>query len=889
MVTRTQAIKAFLANCGAPADLVAHYNENMECQVYVDKRDSIVIKDNEFRGEKYMTYQCRETGVIYKPFRIPWDSMNEGAHYDDPPMTFDLAEYAVGIGLTGWDWKNKQSVWVGYDFDSLLNHKQGLSKEELAEIYEKIKNLPYATIRTSTTGSGYHIYVYVEGADSKTHTEHQSLARSILSKMSVDTGLDLQAKVDQFGQILWVWASKMTPEGLQLVKKGEVLKEIPLNWREHSGVVTGRRSRLRPDLIDDSEIDNFNELAKRRLMTPLDDKHRRVIEELNKITEYDTYWNCDYGMLITHTLALKEVHTKLSLKGPFETATTGSSTKNCFAFPLEDGSWSVRRHGRGVTEALTWTRDSGDWTQCYYNRVPDFPTACKIHGGLEDKDGSFYFEKVEDAAAAARAMEVEVNLAPNMTNRSARLSLHAKTDKLIFEVDAFPQDQTVSGWIKKPKSYQFMSHETVRNVDKIETDTSEEDIRHCVTPEGADAGFFIRGLGDTWIEEPRTNVLSVISSMGYTLREREMEIGRLTKNYWILVNEPFKPEYPGGRRWNKNAAQLRYTRREDATNLHYPTWMAVLNHLGRGLDEAIRENSWCMQHGLSTGGDYLKCWIASIIQYPKQPLPYLFFYGKENTGKSTFHEAIDLLMTKGVMRVSTALESSSNFNGEVEGAVLGIIEELNLSNKRGGPVINKIKDWVTSRKISIHRKGETPFMNENTMHFAQFSNDPNAAPVFSGDTRIVVIPVYPLENEIPKMEMTRRLEEEAQDFTTELLDLEIPETAGRLRIPVIETDSKELLADSNVSDIERFVQSDVFKIDGACVSVNDMWESFSSQNDTTHLTMGIFNKQVALLTGAVRGKYGLAKTMHWANVSLNSEEPPSDPYTVINGYLKKGI
>ena len=889
MVTRTEAIKEFLAGCGAPADLVALYNHDMECQVYVDKMNNQVLKDREFRGKKYLAYQCSETGTIYKPFRIPWDSMTENANYSDPEMTFDLCKYAEGVGLTGWDWVNKNSVWVGYDFDSMVNHKKGLTEEELTSIFKSIYDLPYATIRTSTTGSGYHIYVFVEGANSKTHTEHQSLARSILNKMSLDTGLDLQAKVDQLGQILWVWAKKMTPQGLQLIKKGEVLKNIPLNWREHIGVVNRRSTKTKPDIISDEEVDGFNDLARRRLMTPLDDKHRRIIEELGKVEGFDTYWNSEHGMLITHTSALKEVHAKLSLKGPFETATSGSSTKNCFAFPLEDGAWSVRRHGRGVIEASTWSRDTGDWTQCYYNRIPNFQTACKMHGGVEDVDGSYVFANAEMAGKAAREMEVLVELNPSLALRSARLRVHNKTERLIVEIEGSNNDPVVPGWIKKPKGHQFMSDKPVVGVDKIETETSEEDIRHCVTPDGADAGFYIRGADGSWIDEPRTNVLSALSYAGYSFKEREMEIGRLTRNYWTLISEPFSPEYPGGRKWNKNAAQLKWPKKEDATNLKYPTWTILFDHLGRGLDEPIKSNKWCVENGINTGGDYLKCWIASIVQYPRQPLPYLFFYGKENTGKSTFHEAVDMIFTKGVERIASALQSTSNFNGEIEGAVLGIIEELSLSSKRDGPVIQKIKDLVTSRRVSLHRKGETPYMINNTLHIAQFSNDINAAPVFTGDTRIVVIPVFPLTNEIPKMEMERRLMQEAQDFTTELLSIEIPEANGRLRIPVIVTDAKETLADSNVSDIERFIMSDIYKRDGACVSVAAVWESFCGQYDVSHLTLNMFNKIISQQMGVLKGKYGIAKNMHWANITLNPEEPASEPYTVINGYLKKGV
>jgi hypothetical protein len=510
-----------------------------------------------------------------------------------------------------------------------------------------------------------------------------------------------------------------------------------------------------------------------------------------------------------------------------------------------------------------------------------------MHGGVEDMDGSYAFQSVTAALKAAKELEADLEVDSAYYTRRAALRVHKKTERLVIEIEGHASDHPIPGFIKKPKVHLQVTSKVVRGVDKIEVETSEEEIRHCVTSEGADAGFFIKGISGEWIEEPRTNTLSVISSMGFSMTEREMEIGRITRNYWTLISEPFQPEYPGGRKWNKDAAQLRFGRKADNNNLYYPTWMAMLNHLGRGLDDPIREDKWCNNNGILTGGDYLKCWIASIIQYPTQPLPYLFFYGKENIGKSTFHEAIDILFTKGVIRVATMLQSTNNFNGEIAGAVLGIIEELNMSDKRNGHIINKIKDLVTSRKVSLHHKGDTPYMVQNTLHFAQFANTLGAAPVFTGDTRIVVIPAYSLTSEIPKEEMMERLEQEAIDFTTELMDLEIPKPTGRMRIPVISTDAKEMLADTNLTEIEQFCKNDLYHRDGTCVSVEDVWKTFCSQYDVTGLTISTFNKHVSVGMDAVKGKYGAMRTIHWANMTLNPDEPASQPYISVNGSLIK--
>ena len=51
--------------------------------------------------------------------------------------------------------------------------------------------------------------------------------------------------------------------------------------------------------------------------------------------------------------------------------------------------------------------------------------------------------------------------------------------------------------------------------------------------------------------------------------------------------------------------------------------------------------------GIKTGADYGLLWAANMLREPYKKLPYLFFYGGEDCGKSTYHEAFEFLMTKG--------------------------------------------------------------------------------------------------------------------------------------------------------------------------------------------------------------------------------------------------
>src|SRR6185436_3706655 len=156
IVTRTQAIKNFLRNTATEfnRDLAALYDEYLECQVNVAQDNGERVEGN-YQGKGWHGWT---DGVqTWKSFRIPYEAKSN-PHYDDPKMTFALEDHVEGIGLTGWNWKERKSIWVAYDFDSITGHKQGLTSEQLQEVLEKAKAISWVEIRRSTSGKGFHIY-----------------------------------------------------------------------------------------------------------------------------------------------------------------------------------------------------------------------------------------------------------------------------------------------------------------------------------------------------------------------------------------------------------------------------------------------------------------------------------------------------------------------------------------------------------------------------------------------------------------------------------------------------------------------------------------------------------------------------------------------------------
>ena len=316
--------------------------------------------------------------------------------------------------------------------------------------------------------------------------------------------------------------------------------------------------------------------------------------------------------------------------------------------------------------------------------------------------------------------------------------------------------------------------------------------------------------------------------MPNAIHEINKILGNCVLESWTLVNEPFQDEYLGDRKWNRNAAQFRVLPKEGT----FGTWTRILEQCGRGLDDAVSEDSWCVLNSILTGADYLKVWIASLLQCPKEQLPYLFFYSKEErTGKSTFHEAISKLITKGYMRADAALISGAGFNGELENAILCAVEETNL--QKVAAARNRLKDWVTSSTLLLHPKGKTPYQITNTTHFVQTGNNTGECPIFTGDSRICMIHVPPLElmDMIPKKQLHLQLEREAPAFLYEILGVELPPTDDRLNLPVVDSNIKIETAKSNRSPIEVFLDEEIHYVPGSKVPYAELFIKFQNWID----------------------------------------------------------
>ncbi len=828
--TRAQAIKHMLTARTVP-DLAALYHAGMETQVNVAQDDG-QAKDG-YSGKGKGTYT---DGVeTWYTFRCPENAWNEPKDNSDKEMTYSLADHADAIGMTGWCFSERRSLWFGYDFDAIVGHstkhKKVLTDEQLAEVSAKAQALPWVQVRRSTSGSGLHLYVYLEVPEpTKNHDEHAALGRAVLGMMSSQVGFDFEAKVDACGGNLWVWGRKQKgTNGLTIVKHMDHrLATLPAGWRQHLRVIKGERKKTLPEFAMDDAA-GFDEMAGQMPRVPLDEEHQKLVTFLQN-RKSGGWWDADHHMLVTHTGLLEEAHEVCGFKGKFQTISdkTNMSDQNCYMFPTRGGSWIVRRYTKGVAEAPSWEQDGRGYTKCYFNKEPDLRTAARASEGTETAQGAFAFTELALAIDALKLLGGALEGPNCIINRQAKIAPHKDGKRVVVEVEHDPKDRPddLKGWyLEKGKWRTVVLAPNLTTAQEGEVGLCDDLVRHASTESSNDAGWFVR-VEARWNHEPKSHIDLALLSTGRKAAEVKSLMGASVLKPWVLVNRPFQDEYPGDRTWNRSKAQFRYPKSEEVGE--FPHWNKIYEHCGEGLNDALAVNGWAQANGVKTGADYLKLWLASVFQDPYAPLPYLFLFGNQDCGKSIFHESIDLLITGGMVETNTIFEKDEKINSSLEGAVVCVIEEMNL--KKNKKAYERVKNWVTAQKLTIRRMYMDPYELPNSTHWIHSANDFEAVPVFPGDTRVTMISVPDLSagQMIPKAELMEKLRKEAPHFLNYLLSLDIPPSGSRLRVPVVTTSEKEFLARTNRTSLEAFLEEHTFVVSGEILKFAEFFERFQA-------------------------------------------------------------
>lgn len=890
-------------------DILRRYAPSMEIQVNVAADDGEMVEGKRNTWEK--------DGESWWHIRIPKGAMTDSPHWNDYTLNWSLAQHAEAIGMTGWDWANKRSRWVAFDFDSITGHARGIGvgPEQLQEVREAAQNIRWVETRLSTRGGGYHLYVYFcdDGIPTANHTEHAALARCVLGFMSRHAGFNFAAAIDCCGGNMWVWHRDATEQnrGFTCIKRAKeelALEDLPENWRDNIEVITRKRTKVRVRGVSDADQEQFDTLANSRPPVVLTDSHNGLLDLLQN-SGFSTLWHPDYNLVQTHTCALKKVMADHPGKyeGTFQTISEGNDPgkPNCFMFPLPGKGWKVIRFGRGINEHESWDTGENGWTYTFFDRKPGFDVACRMADGAEMDSGGYAFNELADAVRALEYLSVRVVVnTDRYGHRKAEIRIGKKDGRLVLRMKGEKGEKPPgTGWVEKRGDWWERVLRGFRDDstnDSANLDQWDAIVRNVKTPAQEDAGWFLYDRQEKWVRHPVAHIGKFLGSDPYELAKSEIDnvMGQSIGNAWELVNLPFQDEYPGGRQWNFQAAQWRYMPADmdyDEQPEH-PHWDAVLDHIGANLDASLRSHPWAQKYGIKTGRQYLQLWIATLLREPFDKLPYLFLYGPENSGKSTLHVAIGKLMTNGVTSADRALINQNDFNGELANAVLAVVEEVDVRGIGGARARNRMKDWTTNDDISIRRMRMDVYRQRNTLHFIQCSNDRDACLVSFGDTRTTMINVPDFRTnkpEIPKAVLYDKLDEEAPHFMRTLVDLELPPAEGRLRIPFITTSAKERYEELMRDELEAFIQDRCTYVPGASIPLPDFYSIFIKSVPETEVAKWNTTKISRRLPDEYpTGQVGHKNIVHIGNIAIDLSDAPTEdelkryPFIRVKGRLQ---
>ena len=766
------AVNAFLRkNCEHP--LLPENLEGLECQVLGNKN---------FRFSK----PDHDKALCPKPFE------------------------PKAIGFTGWNYLTNTSHWVGFDIDSILNHSKGHTYEAINEILETFKTYDNVSVVRSTSGLGYHFFIHFDPSNLPSITSRKE--HIALSKATLDTLITIDGNlVDCCGMILWFWKDTQNEHSFELVQQA-TKQSIPPDIEKQRKINYSCDSNNYPD---DS--------------VSLDGGHRRLIDWLRKNAQ-DWWWNSEKSILVTHTYTLLQAHKELKLDGYFQTSATGEtgaatgSDHNCFAIPIEQGGWIVYRFNIDCDEDSTWHTNAAGYRYAYFNTTPSIAECGKVNSAIRLDNGKFIFTRAGIIDTVQR-MGIKCSIPDKRQFEAAN-----KSGFLCITTERNKNDNCPDGWIEKGNTF-FISFEIPKEKIQQRIRVPHDILRH-VTFNGVEYGWYINTDGD-WVSQNKNNVVDFLYSKG--IKNTRDVIGKAVEQHWNLVNEPFKPEYPGKRIWNFEAAQYSVI----PSRGDFPMWKTVLNHHGKTLDIFMEENSWCVENNIKTGAEYLFLWLAWLFQKPEAKLPYLFFFGPQNNGKSTFHEAIKLLLRKeiGYVRADRALTSDAGFNGELHNAIVCIVEETPL-NKRESAAYNRIKDWTTASDIAIRPLHKAVYRTRNLTHWIQCGNSINECPILPGDTRVTAVWINPPKEYINKDEIFRELIKEAPGILYALITCALPEPCGRLQLPIIESGERQDIIEGNYNEVQEFIRLRCFYVPGELMLFSDFCAEITKEFDISKIMIG---------------------------------------------------
>lgn len=679
------------------------------------------------------------TDAGHNPVLESWDGQFR-VKDDDRPLPALLL--SADIATNGRNADTGQVSFIGGDIDHEIGHSRGLDDATINRIIDKLSPIKWLQVNRSRGGRGVQFYVFlartiIADSNSAMYALGAALVQRIADEIEEP---DFPSLVDKCGSFMYLYSPHRKPNSFAMISEATEL------------------------FIE--ELTPYYPAPRNYELTPtkLDEEHQNFIDWMTANAQKD--FGQDGTIYHGHTTDIAAAHKALNLRGEFTTSATGSgdSKFNCFIVPLADSQFLVGNWGNNET----WKESERGYRYTILNPLTTLKQFC------EERN-------LENSLAPSEAAEFCQAIGHTFPDPGIELDyiiVKQNAKSIQFTIDCKPSDKVAEPWRKISKMKAAWSLPIKQQTQ------SRFDPSHImrVAFSGNKGLSYFRLLHNRHWQQTSSSDLE-LKLIGYGCDKIEIAKFLTDDRPFEIVNEPFKPELLSKYKWNRGAVQLAFPIGEIGP---YDHWQMILNHCGRGLDEAVANDEWCKEHSIKRGADYLKLWHARLFRAPLERLPALSFISlDQNCGKSTYFWSVGMLMTRGG-RVLAVKALTTGFESLLLGAVLCDLDDVDLSVK-GGEIYQKMQNLLTDNHMIIEGKGQNAIQVRNSTHWGHSANRLECCPVQPGDTRFVIIEVGPLGREIPTTELQRALTSEAPQYLRALFDLPMPPPAGRLYLPVLDT------------------------------------------------------------------------------------------------------
>jgi hypothetical protein len=145
--------------------------------------------------------------------------------------------------------------------------------------------------------------------------------------------------------------------------------------------------------------------------------------------------------------------------------------------------------------------------------------------------------------------------------------------------------------------------------------------------------------------------------------------------------------------------------------------------------------------GNNTHYEYLRKWMACVIQKPTLLATAIVLRGLQGTGKNLFVEFLGSLFGIHFLTLTSLDQIVGRFNNHLQNAYLLFANEAIWGGNK--KEVGALKALITDKTIFIEAKGKDGYQIENNRHLVICSNEDWAAPVDLDDRRFFCLNVSP--------------------------------------------------------------------------------------------------------------------------------------------------